>query len=591
MATYFLTLQPAATAEAMEVDGFSMLKAGARKLYQESIGHGESAGLYNRFNPDVAMPSGKRGKYEEDVEMSTADNVKANAPAKPKLAGLRRQFRSLRALTRFRPFKRAAKVAERMDIDCDSRAATTPFTFTFVLRPSVPELSVRQHQPDRDVPMDAMDDADDLARAFSLVSFVQVEPSMASPADARKLWQPREPTLPLEDEAEDEEAAKMAIDIREDDDQDTPVLTGNSVVSVVALLEQCSFEAPPEEPDVHSEQVDTASAEPADASTHNSQDVAQEVLTERQAETPTQPFIDTADPLLASSDTTDHLIELSCSISVLTDLSVDEDTDDAEEPTASVPPGRLCDDFFGEVREPSPAIPDDDEEEKPIRFPFAIFDNSKVGFAPATDSVDDLVAIFADLRVSRSITSSEPQSIAPTPTPPAPLQLVVDLPVSTKTTSAELPSTYSSPTPAPLQPIADPVTTVDKEEEVSEAWFDASDVSEDEDDDEEEEVWFDCVETFEPFVEEPACHVPIQCLATSEPVEEELACVPARAQAQAQDCKTESCQQESTVLPGGLYDHNEELDFDPSGDLQALCTYLVGCVTRFSTFLISRLAA
>ena len=67
-ASIFFTRRTADT-EAMEIDGCSPVKVGARKLYGTSYGYVEAVGLYSPFDRDAVLPAGKRGKFEEDVEM------------------------------------------------------------------------------------------------------------------------------------------------------------------------------------------------------------------------------------------------------------------------------------------------------------------------------------------------------------------------------------------------------------------------------------------------------------------------------------------------------------------------------------------
>ena len=278
--------------------------------------------------------------------------------------------------------------------------------------------------------------------------------------------------------------------------------------------------------------------------------------------------------LFTNSDPRPLASSFSSSISCLTDLSEGEDTDGLVSDACVESDTPLLVDnhrhgFLWEAREPT--ISDDDVEETPSRLPLAIENDSDVGLAPVTDSIDDLVALFAALRVSR-VVSSAPQQVCPTPVLPVPLQLLVDVSASQEVTPPVEPQPTSSlHIEAPHLPVADLVQQVSEEEDDldSEVWFDTSDVAEDED-----EIWFDCVETLEPAVEV----VEVSTL-TSTP-----------AQPVAPGHHPECAQPRSTVLPGGLYDHDEELGFDPSGHLEALCVYLVTCVFRVSKVFLCRLA-
>ena len=305
-----------------------------------------------------------------------------------------------------------------------------------------------------------------------------------------------------------------------------------------------------------------------------------QVPQDRQTEasvTSTEPSADACIPLVTNSDSRPLASSLSSSISCLTDLSEGEEETDGSVSGAGVESNTplLVDHhrhgFLWEAREPALTISDDDVEETSSRLPLATEDNSQLGLAPVTDSIDDLVALFAALRVSR-VVSSAPQQVCPTPVLPVTLQLLVDVSASQEVTPPVEPQPTSSlHIEAPHLPVADLVQQVSEEEDDldSEVWFDTSDVAEDED-----EIWFDCVETFEPVVEV----VEVSTL-TSTPV-----------QPVTQEQHPECAQPHSNVLPGGLYDHDEELGFDPSGHLEALCVYLVTCVFRVSKAFLCRLA-
>ena len=279
--------------------------------------------------------------------------------------------------------------------------------------------------------------------------------------------------------------------------------------------------------------------------------------------------------LFTNSDPRPLASSFSSSISCLTDLSEGEDTDGLVSDACVESDTPLLVDnhrhgFLWEAREPT--ISDDDVEETPSRLPLAIENDSDVGLAPVTDSIDDLVALFAALRVSRVVPSA-PQQVRPASVLPAPLQLVVDVPASQEVIPpVELQPTSSLLIEASHLPVANVVQHLNEEEDDdsdSEVWFDTFDVSDDED-----EIWFDCVETFEPVVEV----VEVSTL-TSTP-----------AQPVTQEQHPECVQPRSKILPGGLYDHDEELGFDPSGHLEALCVYLVTCVFRASKAFVCQLA-
>ena len=170
----------------------------------------------------------------------------------------------------------------------------------------------------------------------------------------------------------------------------------------------------------------------------NMMQVPQDRQTEASVTSP-EPSADACIPLVTNSDSRPLASSLSSSISCLTDLSEGEEDIDGLVSGAGVESNAplLVDHhrhgFLWEAREPALTISDDDVEETSLRLRLATEDNSQLGLAPVTDSIDDLVALFAALRVSR-VVSSAPQQVCPTPVLPVPLQLLVDVSASQEVT-------------------------------------------------------------------------------------------------------------------------------------------------------------
>ncbi len=296
-------------------------------------------------------------------------------------------------------------------------------------------------------------------------------------------------------------------------------------------------------------------------------------------------------------------------------VSADDDDDGSLYDTGdrSAPEIPTSSDILWAAREPSPITPDEDEQ-KPQKIFLATEDGCGVGSAPADDSMDILVALFSKLSCHEEpeipLTSAKDEAV-PEPAPASDsndtlVSVFVELSDheedSTETSSAKK-ITIACPAPAdnaidtlaalsddqfsspsvpalpvsrtPAQAVADPVSAVDEQEDHCEAWFDASDGTEgDEGDEDEEETWYDASDANEDEEEIETWH---ECEHSFEAVDDDSV-------APAQFLFP---QHDFTVLPGGLYDRDNELNIDLAGDFRILCAHLTTSITRLGEFVTS----
>ncbi|KAI0700013.1 hypothetical protein C8T65DRAFT_831692 [Cerioporus squamosus] len=582
----------------MDVDATSLIKAGARKL------HGGTVELYGLFEKDRFMPAGKRGKFQEDVEMRVADDVLA----KPGFFTKRVRFLRALAKSKLKPFKKPSKAGQLMDVDDDYDTAPATFMFTFSSRSMSPEraregpgagtqLGVSTSTSTEQSATAATEVPASMSQQYTVDSPASINVAIDELASALSRVQI---TPPIDENRSGHGTASGAVvdstkgEVREPAFDPKHEDYEAAVVSVAARGEEGqAFAAVPED---LMEQYQLEAFSKAQAG-------GREVGDSEESATPPVVLEDSKDKEIVSS------------VVVSGKASQDIEACEAEGAVAHIEPSAAFNDTpsmdsgggpllsslsisissLTVARNPSPVVPDEDEENpKALLIVLTTADDVDETESPLSSSVDEgvvepepadddsndtLVTVFVELpshEQNCNKTSSAEGAIAC----PAPTDNTFDsTTLSTDQPSSDALSDSPSVTVLSVHPalvqaltVADPFSTVDEQED---DWgHDASDMTDD--DDGEEEVWYEVSNMIED--EDVIWH---ECEDSFKPVVQDFASAPAQYRFP---------QHDSRVLSGSLYDHDDKIDVDLAGDLRILCAHLTTSVARLGSLITSWLA-